>query len=90
MTRTRASVVSVADTPYYWLGPRDVGCGGFSFADRGAWLSIASRIASTSARSWGHPVASFAATNQVSNAMGMEGGQKVFVVLVHPAPSPIH
>ena len=28
------------------------------------------------------------ANNQVSNAMGMEGGQKVFVVLVHPAPSP--
>jgi hypothetical protein len=26
--------------------------------------------------------------NEVSNAMGMEGGQKVFVVLVHPAPSP--
>jgi hypothetical protein len=24
--------------------------------------------------------------NQVLNAMGMEGGQKVFVVLVHPAP----
>jgi hypothetical protein len=23
--------------------------------------------------------------NQISNAMGMEGGQKVFVVLVHPA-----
>src|SRR5580658_3787882 len=28
------------------------------------------------------------AHNQVFNAMGMEGGQKVFVVLVHPAPSP--
>ncbi len=28
------------------------------------------------------------ANNQVSNAMGMEGGQKVFVVLVHPARSP--
>jgi len=28
------------------------------------------------------------ANNQVSNAMGMEGGQKVFVVLVNPAPSP--
>jgi len=28
------------------------------------------------------------ANNQVSNAMGMEGGQKVFVVLVHRARSP--
>jgi hypothetical protein len=28
------------------------------------------------------------ADNQVSNAMGMEGGQKVFVILVHPVPSP--
>ena len=28
------------------------------------------------------------ANNQVSNAMGMEGGQKVFVILEHPAPSP--
>ena len=27
--------------------------------------------------------------DEVSNAMGMEGGQKVFVVLVHPARSPI-
>jgi hypothetical protein len=26
--------------------------------------------------------------NQVFNAMGMEGGQMVFVVLVHPAPTP--
>jgi hypothetical protein len=31
---------------------------------------------------------SVTANNQVSNAMGMEGGQKVFVVLVHPALSP--
>ncbi|MDQ2839575.1 MAG: hypothetical protein M3Y72_00735 [Acidobacteriota bacterium] len=30
---------------------------------------------------------SVTAHNQVFNAMGMEGGQKVFVVLVHPAPS---
>ena len=29
-----------------------------------------------------------AANNEVFNAMGMEGGQKVFVVLVHPARSP--
>ena len=29
-----------------------------------------------------------AAHNEVFNAMGMEGGQKVFVVLVHPARSP--
>jgi hypothetical protein len=29
-----------------------------------------------------------ASGNQVFNAMGMEGGQKVFVVLEHPAPSP--
>src|SRR5665213_1484058 len=29
-----------------------------------------------------------AAYNEVFNAMGMEDGQKVFVVLVHPAPSP--
>jgi len=28
------------------------------------------------------------ASDWVSNAMGMEGGQKVFVVLVHPAPTP--
>ena len=28
------------------------------------------------------------ADDQISNAMGMEGGQKVFVVLVHPARSP--
>ena len=28
------------------------------------------------------------ANDQVPNAMGMEGGQKVFVVLVHPAESP--
>jgi hypothetical protein len=27
--------------------------------------------------------------NKVSNAMGMEGGQKVFVILVHPAPTSI-
>jgi hypothetical protein len=26
--------------------------------------------------------------DHVSNAMGIEGGQKVFVVLVHPARSP--
>jgi hypothetical protein len=26
--------------------------------------------------------------DEVSNAMGMEGGQKVVVVLVHPVPSP--
>jgi hypothetical protein len=31
---------------------------------------------------------SVTANNQVSNAMGMEGGQKVFVVLVHPVLSP--
>ncbi|SPE37432.1 hypothetical protein SBA3_2640010 [Candidatus Sulfopaludibacter sp. SbA3] len=31
---------------------------------------------------------SVTADDQVSNTMGMEGGQKVFVVLVHPAPSP--
>ncbi len=28
------------------------------------------------------------AHDQVPNAMGMEGGQKVFVVLVHPAQAP--
>jgi hypothetical protein len=28
------------------------------------------------------------ADNEVFNAMGMEGGQKVFVILVHPAPFP--
>ena len=33
----------------------------------------------------GHGVA---ACNQVSNARGMEDGQKVFEILVHPAPSP--
>jgi hypothetical protein len=26
--------------------------------------------------------------DEVFNAMGMEGGQKVFVVLVHPVPDP--
>src|ERR1035438_475786 len=31
---------------------------------------------------------SVSANNQVSNAMGMEGGQKVFVILVHLAASP--
>jgi len=30
----------------------------------------------------------FASDSQVLNAMGMEGGQKVFVVLVHPVPFP--
>ena len=29
-----------------------------------------------------------AAHYQVFNAMGLEGGQKIFVVLVHPVPSP--
>jgi hypothetical protein len=28
------------------------------------------------------------ANNRILNAMGMEGGQKVFVVLLHPAPFP--
>jgi hypothetical protein len=31
---------------------------------------------------------SVASHNEVLNAMGMEGGQKVFVILEHPAPSP--
>jgi hypothetical protein len=31
---------------------------------------------------------SVTANNQIPNAMGMEGGQKVFVVLVHPVLSP--
>ena len=31
---------------------------------------------------------SITSDDEVLNAMGMEGGQKVFVVLVHPVPSP--
>jgi hypothetical protein len=59
-TRARAAFGGSVCRELHWVGPSASGV--FFFAARGAWLSVALRIASTSAMSCGLPAASFAAT----------------------------